>query len=150
MATTYGTQAAKVLGLTKSTPSPGFVHGTVRTFTEQVTYAAQASGDIIVIGMIPKGSVFLSALIETDTTTATATIALSTVTLNAAGVASVASAGKYGAAVAYTTTNAPTLVGPTAAVGVATTADDIIGVVIGTAALPGSGNLRVTLFYAHN
>ena len=71
MATTYGTQAAKVLGLTKSTPSPGFVHGTVRTFTEQVTYAAQASGDIIVIGMVPKGSVFLSALIETDTTTAT-------------------------------------------------------------------------------
>lgn len=150
MATTYGAQATKVLGLTKSTPSPGFVHGTVRTFTEQVTYASQAAADIIVLGMIPKGSVFLYALVETDTSTATATIALSTVTLNAAGAATVASAGKYGAAAAYTTTNTPVLVGPTAAVGVATTADDIIGAVIATAALPAAGNLRVTLFYAHN
>lgn len=150
MATTFGVQAAKVLGPTKSTPAPGFVHGTVRTFTEQVTYTAQAAADIIVIGQIPKGSVFLSALIETDTSTATATLALSTVTLTAAGVATVASAGKYGAAVVYTTTNAPTLVGPTAAVGVATTVDDIIGLVVAVAALPASGLLRVTLLYTHN
>lgn len=150
MATTFGVQSTKVLGPTKATPFPGFVHGTVRSYTEQVTYAAQAAADIIVLGMIPKGSVFLYALLETDTTTATATIALSTVTLTVAGVATVASAGKYGAAVAYTVINAPTLVGPTAAVGVAVTADEIIGAVIATAALPGAGNLRVTLFYTHN
>ena len=150
MATTFGIQANKVLGVTKSTPSPGFVHGTVRTFTEQVSMASQAAADIIVIGMIPKGSVFLSAIIETDTSTSTATLALSTVTLTAAGVATVASAGKYGAAVAYTATNTPTLVGPVAAVGVATTADDIIGLVVATASLPASGLLRVTLFYSHN
>lgn len=150
MATTFGTQAAKVLGTTKSTPNPGFVHGTVRCFTEQVAYATQAAADIVVVGLIPKGSVFMFALIETDTTTGSATIALSTVTITAAGVASVASAGKYGAASAYTTINVPVLVAPTAAVGVATTADDAVGIVVAAASLPASGNLRVTFFYAHN
>lgn len=150
MATTYGTQSTKVLGTTKSTPAPGFVHSSVRSYTEQVTLAAQASGDIIVVGVVPKGAVFLYGVLETDTSLSTATIALSTVTLNSAGTATVASAGKYRAAATFTATDTPTFFGPTAAVGVATTADDIIGAVVAVAALPASGNLKVTLVYAFN
>lgn len=151
MATTFGTQSAKVLGATKSTPAPGFVHGSVRNISEQVTYASQASGDIIVVGMIPKGAIFLYATLETDTTTSTATIALSSITLNAAlTTASVASAGKYAAAAAYTTADAPSVLGKTAAAGVALAADELIGAVVGTAALPSSGNLKINLFYAFN
>src|SRR5882757_1590617 len=115
MATTFGTQSAKVLGATKSTPSPGFVHGTVRCLSEQVTYATQAAADIIVIGFIPKGAIFLYATLETDTTTGSATIALSSVTLNAAlTTATVATAGKYAAAAAYTTVDVPSVLGKTA------------------------------------
>lgn len=151
MATTFGTQAAKVLGATKSTPSPGFVHSSVRSISEQVTYATQASADIIVVGFIPKGAIFLYATIETDTTTSTATIALSSITLNAAlTTASVASAGKYAAAAAYTTVDTPVIVGKTAAAGVALAADELIGAVVGTASLPASGNLKINIFYAFN
>lgn len=149
MATTFGTQSAKVLGTTKSTPAPGFVHGSVRNFSEQVTYAAQASGDIIVVGYIPKGAIFLFGTLETDTTTGSATIALSSITL-AAGVASVATAGKYGAAVAYTTVDVPVLVGKTVAEDAPLAADELIGVVIAAAALPASGNLKINLYYAFN
>lgn len=150
MATTFGTQAAKVLGSTKSTPAPGFVHGSVRNFSEQVTYASQASGDIIVVGFIPKGAIFLYATIETDTTTSTATIALSSVTVNSAGTASVVSAGKYAAAAAYTTVDVPSILGKTAASGAALSADELIGAVVGTASLPASGNLKINIFYAFN
>jgi hypothetical protein len=150
MATTFGTQSTKVLSSTKSTPGVGFVHGSVRNFSEQVAYTAQASGDIVVVGFVPKGAIFLYATIETDTTTSTATIALSSVTVNSAGTASVASAGKYAAAAAYTTVDTPVVVGKTAASGVALAADELIGAVVGTAALPGSGNLKINIFYAFN
>lgn len=151
MATTFGVQSAKVLGATKSTPSPGFVHGTVRCLSEQVTYASQAAGDIIVIGFIPKGAIFQNAIITTDTSTSTATLALSSITLNAAlTTASVASAGKYAAAAAYTTTDTPVTVGKTAAQGTALAADELLGLVVGTASLPASGNLRITVNYVFN
>jgi hypothetical protein len=149
MATTFGTQSAKVLGATKSTPAPGFVHGSVRNFSEQVTYNTQASGDIIVVGFIPKGAIFLFGTLETDTTTGSATIALSSITL-AGAVASVATAGKYGAAVAYTTVDIPTIIGKTVAEDVALTADELIGVVVAAASLPASGNLKINLYYAFN
>lgn len=149
MATTFGTQSAKVLGATKSTPSVGFVHGSVRNFSEQVTYATQAAADIIVIGFIPKGAIFLYATIETDTTTGSATIALSSVTL-AGAVATVATAGKYAAASAYTTVDVPVIVGKTVASGVALAADELIGAVIAAASLPASGNLKINIFYSFN
>lgn len=149
MATTFGTQSTKVLSSTKSTPAVGFVHGSVRNFSEQVTWASQASGDIIVIGFIPKGAIFLYATLETDTTTSTSTIALSSVTL-AGSTASVASAGKYAAAAAYTTVDVPSILGKTAASGVALTADELIGAVIGTATAPASGNLKINIFYSFN
>lgn len=151
MATTFGTQSAKVLGATKSTPSPGFVHASDRSINEQVAYTSQASGDIIVVGFIPKGAIFQNAIITTDTTTSTATLALSSITLNAAlTTASVASAGKYAAAAAYTTVDTPVTVGKTAAQGVALAADELLGLVVGTAALPASGNLRITINYIFN
>lgn len=151
MATTFGTQSTKVLGATKSTPSPGFVHATPRVFSEQVTLASQAAADIIVLGFIPKGSVFLYGILETDTSLGTATLAISSATLNAAATtATVVSAGKYRAAATFTATDTPTFFGATAANGVASTSDEIVVGVIATAALPASGNLKVTLVYSHN
>lgn len=151
MATTFGTQSAKVLGATKSTPNPGFVHGSVRVYTEQVTLAAQAAADIIVFGMIPKGSVFLYGILETDTSLGSTTLAISSATLNsAATTATVVTAGKYRAAATFTATDTPTFFGATAATGVASTSDEIVVGVIAAATAPASGLLRVTLVYSHN
>jgi hypothetical protein len=94
--------------------NPGFVHGTVRVYTEQVTLASQAVADIIVLGMIPKGSVFLYGILETDTSLGSTTLAISSATLNsAATTATVVTAGKYRAAATFTATDTPTFFGAT-------------------------------------
>jgi hypothetical protein len=149
-ATTFGVQSTKVLSATKSTPAPGFVHSSVRTFTDTYTTAAEVATAIIVIGQVPKGAVFLGGSIETDTTLGTSTLAISSVTLTAAGVATVATAGKYQAAATYTAVDTPTLFGKTAVVGVAAAADDIVGLVVAVATLPTGAKITTTLTYAFN
>lgn len=136
----YGTQSAKVLGPTLSTPSPGFVHGTVRCFAETVTFNTQTTSDTIVIGLLPKGSVFLGGIITTDTSTGSATIAI--------GITGTVA--KYKAAAAFTTTDTPTFFGKAATTGVAETADRTVFITIAAASLPASGTLSVTMFYSHN
>lgn len=140
MAQTFGVQSAKVLGATKSTPQAGFVHSSIRSFSEQVTLAAQAVADTIVVGLVPKGAVFLYGTIETDTTLATATLAIGTGS----------SAAKYAAAATYTTVDTPVVFGKTAAAGVTLAADDTVILTVAVAALPASGNLKVNLVYAFN
>lgn len=138
----YGTQMTKVDSASGSagTPSPGFVHGTVRCFAEQVTLAAQTTSDTIEVGFIPKGSVFLYGIIETDTTLGSSTVAL--------GIAG--TTGKYRAAGTLTATDTPTLFGTAAASGAAEAADRKVIITTAVANLPASGNLRITFFYAHN
>lgn len=119
--------------------SAAFTRGKVRAYTDTITFASQADDDIVLFGSkIPKGSVFLGGV-----TTASAT-AGSTATL-AIGITG--STGKYRAAATHTST-APTLFGVHAAHGVASTADEQILVTIAAAALPSSGTLTVTMFFA--
>jgi hypothetical protein len=140
MAQTFGVQSAKVLGPAKSTPQAGFVHGSVRCFSEQVVLATQPIADTIVVGLDPKGAIFLYGTIETDTTLGTATIAIGTASVPA----------KYAAAATYTTVDTPVVFGKTAAVGTTLPADDAVILTIAVAALPASGNLKINLFYAFN
>lgn len=135
MATTYATNFNKVLN--GGTPAPGFVNGVVRSSVEQITYASQASGDKIGVGRFPKGSIPLGIEINTGTSTSSATLAFGTLSSSA----------KYAAASAYTTTDTPTRLGKAAALNVALTSDDDVYATIGTAALPSSGTLNVTLYF---
>lgn len=136
----YGTQSTKVLSSTLSTPSPGFVHGTVRCFAETVTYNTQTTSDTIVIGLLPKGSVFLYGIINSDTSSGSATIAI--------GITGTVA--KYKAAAAFTATDTPTFFGKAATTGVAETADRTVFITIAAASLPASGILSITMFYSHN
>src|ERR1700682_4906048 len=124
----FGTQMTKIDSVA-GTPSPGFVHGTVRCFAETFTMSTQATTDTIELGFLPKGSVFLYGIISTDTSLATATIAL--------GIAG--TTGKYLAAQTLTTINAPVIFGVSAATNVAEAADRKVTATIAVASLPASG-----------
>lgn len=138
MANTLAAQMTKLDAGTA--PAPGFVDGTVRCFAETITFASQASGDTIEIARLPKGAVPLYGVLSTDTSTGTATVSI--------GISGTAA--KYKAAAAHTTTDTPALFGKTAAMNVALTAEETVIATIGTAALPASGTMLITFFYAFN
>lgn len=138
MANTLGTQMTLLAAGTP--PDPGFVDGSIRVFAETVTYAAQAVSDTIEVGRLPKGAILLYGVLTTSVSTATATLAV--------GVSG--TAGKYKAAAALTATDTPTPFGVATALSKALTAQETIIVTVGTAALPASGTLQVTLVYAFN
>lgn len=135
MASHNGTQEAKIAS--GSEPNVNFVGGRVRVFNEQVTYASQASGDTIKVATLPAGAVILGFILNTDTSTSTATLAVGDGT----------TAAKYAAASAYTTTDAPQLIGKAATALSALSAQTDIVLTIGTAALPSSGNLSFQTVY---
>lgn len=153
MAVLFGTQMTKIDSVA-ATPAPGFVHGTVRCFAEQVNLAtitaangavAPATTDTIEVGLIPKGSVFLYGILNTSVTMgASATIAI--------GIAG--TTGKYRAAATITAQTTElfglTPVGGLTGQNVAETADRKVILTIAVASLPAVGILNVTLFYAHN
>lgn len=146
----YGTQATKVLSSTVSTPSPGFAHGTVRCFTEQVNCAtvnggsAVTTSDTVVVGLIPKGSVFLYGILTVSVTMGSSTIAI--------GITG--TTGKYRAAATATAITPEVfgvaVVGGATGIGVAETADRTVFLTIAAASLPTVGIITVQLFYAHN
>ena len=144
MATYYGTNAGKVMAATVNTGAPGTpaqdtTGSSVRAFVETVAMTTQTTGDIIYVARLPKGSVFLYGLIDTDTTTSTATVSV--------GVTGATQ--KYRTAGAVTVTTQPGLLGVGAA-WTQLTQDDDVFLTIGTASLPTSGNLTVTMVYAFN
>lgn len=104
-----------------------------------ITMASQASGDDIVLGRVRKGMRFVGATVIASATLATATIAL--------GI--VGSTAKYKAAAVFTAVDTPTPYGKASAIGVAETADALLLLTIGTAALPAAGTLVVILEFAH-
>jgi len=140
MAVLYGQQMTKLRVSPTATPAPGFVDGTVRCFVEEITLASQATTDTIEVARLPKGAVPLYGVVETDTTLATAEVAI--------GITG--TTGKYRAAAVLTATNAPALFGVGAAVGEPTADEEIVFITITVAALPASGTLRVMFFYAFN
>lgn len=140
MATQFGTQMTKLRVVPQTVPDPGFVDGTLRVFCEEIALAGQPTTDTIEVARLPKGAVPLFGVLLTDTSLGTATVAI--------GVSG--DTGKYRAAATFTATDAPTLFGAAAATGEALTAEEIVILTIGTAALPASGTLRVMFVYAFN
>jgi hypothetical protein len=122
-------------------PDPGFVDGSVRVFNEEITLAAQASGDTIEVARLPKGAVPLFGMMISDT----ALGASATVAIGASGAT-----GKYRAAALFNAGNTWEQFGLATAAGEALTAEETVIVTVGGAALPAAGALRVMFFYSFN
>ena len=137
MANTLGAQMTRLVA--GMPPDPGFVDGSVRVFNEEITLAAQAIGDTIEIARLPKGAVPVCGVIVTDTSLATAEIAI--------GVSG--AVGKYRTSATLTATT-PELFGVAGGVGGAVTAEETVIATVGVAALPAAGTLRVMFFYSFN
>ena len=137
--TTYSTDAAG-LGTSPTTKLSGaVVGGRMRRFRAVIPFAAQASGDDIVLTKVPAGHTFAFGMISaTATFGASATIAI--------GIAG--ATGKYRAAATHTAT-VPTLFGvPAATDDDPLTAEETILLTIAVAALPGSGSAVVDLYFS--
>lgn len=137
--TTYATDAAG-LGTTPQTKLSGAVQGgRMRRFRAVITFAAQASGDDIVLARVPAGYTFAHGVINASASFgATATIAI--------GVAG--NTGKYRTAATHTPT-VPTLFGNyTASDDVPLAAAETVLLTIAAAALPGSGSAVVDLYFS--
>lgn len=120
-------------------PPVCFVGGRVRVFCEHFQYNTQVAGSTLNLGVFPAGALILGFEIITDTSTATATIALGDGT----------TANRFMAATAFTTTDVPVPVGKTAnAISTAqlTARTTLVGTTA-TASLPASGNLVVQTYY---
>lgn len=115
--------------------------GRVRAYHEKIPLAAQATTDTIVIAQVPAGSIFLyGVLLTTVTLGASATIAI--------GITG--TTGKYRTAAVFTTADTPTFFGNAAASSAKLTVGETIFITIGTAALPGSGTLFTSMFFAQS
>lgn len=140
MTTFYSSELTGIASLPVVKPTATQYSGNVCIYQGSITFATQQTTDTIVYGVIPAGSFFLFGIIDADTSTSTATLALG-ITGNT---------GKYRAAATFTTINTPTLFGIVAAsiatAGLTATETDFI--TIGTAALPASGNLLIQAFWA--
>lgn len=107
-------------------------------YQASILLTAQAIADTIIIGNVQSGAAFCFGILATDTTLATATIAIGTA----------ASIAKYLAAQTLTTVNAPALFGKVAPMAnVALTATEQQIITIAVAALPAAGNLIVQMFW---
>lgn len=115
------------------------IDGKTKAYQATIDLAAQASGDTIVIAKALQGEKFVAGIITTDTSLSTATVKIGNKDDD----------DKYKAAAVFTATNTPTLFGNAAAMA-ALAADEEIFITVGTAALPGSGTLKVTMIFAVN
>lgn len=123
-----------------------------RVFVGQIALAAQAAGTVIGIARLPIGAIITDIRAVTDTSLGTATIEI--------GDAGNANSAKYAAAQTLTAVGAPVLLGNPATMGVPITAGfdgpsglpsqsyEDVTLTVGTAALPGAGNLTVIVKYA--
>lgn len=139
MAQTYATEVSGIDSVPAVKASALSAHGghNIR-YRASITMASQASGDTIVLADIPAGMVFSHGVINSDTSTGTATVAVGNAT----------TAAKYKAAAVFTTTDTPTMFGKAAAqAGAASTAVERVIATIGTAALPSSGQLVIDLYF---
>lgn len=138
MATQYGTQMGRLRNtLPVDLPMAGDIHGRVRVFNEKVALAAQPTTDIVEVARLPKGARVLYGIVDSTVSLGSSTLAI--------GIAG--NTGKYRAGAVFTAVDTPTLFGPAAVAGEALTAEEIVILTIGAAALPASGTLRVMLFY---
>lgn len=115
------------------------IDGKVKAYQATITLAAQDTGDTIVIAKALQGEKFVAGIITTDTSLGSSKIQI--------GYAD--DADKYRADAVFTATNTPTLFGNAAAMA-ALAADEEIIITVGTADLPASGTLKVTMLFAVN
>lgn len=153
VATLFSTQMTSITGNAGGTaqvlPNVSQVGGRKRSFTANITLAAQASGSTIGIARIPLGAQITGITLLTDTSLATAQISFGD-SNNAA---------LYAAAAVLTAVNTPTPVGKAGVLfvpitagyncvnGLASTSFEDIVMVTSVAALPASGNLAVEIEY---
>lgn len=138
MATQYGTQMGRLRNtLPVDLPMAGDIHGRVRVFNEKVVLASQPTSDTIEVARMPKGARVLYGIVSSTISLGSSTLAI--------GIAG--TTGKYRAGAVFTAVDTPTLFAPAAVAGEPLTAEEIVILTIGAAALPASGTLRVMLFY---
>lgn len=138
MATLYATETA-AYGTTPAGKAEGSSQGaTLACFSATITLATQTTSDTIVLAKVPEGYRFSHGIMTTGTSLGSATVAI--------GVAG--TTGKYRAAATFTATNTPTMFGVATGVNAAVASGgETVFVTIGTASLPGSGDLRINLYY---
>lgn len=141
MATWYATEMAGVDNKPPIKPNSVNAYGAhLIRYRAIVVLQSQASGDTIILADVPSGMVFAGGEILTDTSLATATIAVGTA----------ATPGQYRAAAVLTATDTPALFGTTAQyISAPLTAPARIIATVGVAALPAAGNMVVDLYFSH-
>lgn len=136
MTTRYGTTFTGTLdgAAPQVVPAAALASGRLRHVTEIFSLASQASGDILVLGKMPAGSVFKGVRITAGASLGTATIAI--------GIAG--TTGKYRAAATFTAVDTPTVSASAATLAQGPlAADELVIATIGTAALPGTAEKLV-------
>lgn len=135
MATTYAVPYNGYSSQPYDLPSPSEGYGgKLVVYLAKITYASQAASDIIKLFKLPKGKLPLFGFLNTSASTSTATLAI--------GITG--TTGKYRAAAARTTANAPEFFGVVSGLGTTPlAADEEVIATVGTAALPSSGTLLV-------
>lgn len=133
MTTTYSNELQQALINTS------VIDGKTKAYQATIDLASQASGSLIVIAKALQGEKFVAGIITTDTSLATATVKIGNKDDD----------DKYKAAAVFTSVNTPTLFGNAAAMA-ALEDDEEIFITVGTAALPASGTLKVTILVSVN
>lgn len=119
-------------------PPANLLGARTKAFRATISFASQAAGTTFVLGKIPAGAAFAYAIVTVSATTGSATIAIGNST----------TAAKHAAAAAYTTADAPTMVGKAAAISAAANTDDeTIIATTASASLPSSGNAIIEVFF---
>ena len=114
------------------------VNAKLRRFKATITLASQASGDVIQLFKVPAGYSFVTGILNASASLATATVKIGTA----------ADDDKYRASAVHTAT-APTLFGAQDGfVKGGNTADELVILTVGTAALPASGTLVVDMIFS--
>lgn len=125
--------------LKQSLVNTSVIDGKTKAYQATIDLASQASADTIVIAKARQGEKFVAGIITSDTSLGSAKIQ----------IGNADDADKYKADAVFTATNTPTLFGNAAAMA-ALEDDEEIFITVGTAALPGSGTLKVTMLFAVN
>lgn len=133
MAKTYSNE------LQQAMVNTSVIDGKTKAYQATITLAGQNTGDTIVIAKALQGEKFVAGIITTDTSLGSSKIQI--------GYAD--DADKYRADAVFTATDTPTLFGNAAAMA-ALAADEEIIITVGTADLPASGTLKVTMIFAVN
>lgn len=115
------------------------IDGKTKAYQATIDLASQASGDTIVIAKARQGEKFVAGIITTDTSLGSAKIQ----------IGNADDADKYKADAVFTSVNTPTLFGNAAAMAALEDDEEII-ITVGTAALPASGTLKVSMLFAVN